>query len=138
MTQSIRQFVRFLFRFAVLWLVDAVSLLITAAILPGMAFSEVAGYPPWVVAVSAAFVMGLVNLLIRPLILLLARPFGFFVMFGVGFFVNAIVLWITANLLAPAFVINGLLEAVVASVVLAIINSVITGVTELDDEGSFY
>ncbi len=138
MTRSIRQFVRFLFRFAVLWLVDAVSLLITAAILPGMDFTGTGSYPAWVTAVSAAFVMGLINLLIRPLILLLARPLGFFAMFGVGFLVNAVVLWITAQLLAPYFVLNNLIEAIIASIVLAIINTVITGVIELDDEGSFY
>jgi uncharacterized membrane protein YvlD (DUF360 family) len=138
MTRSIRQFVRILFRFAILWLVDAVSLLITAAILPGMAFSGVDGYPAWVVAVSAAFVMGLINLLIRPLILLLARPLGFFVMFGVGFLLNALVLLLTAHLLGSLFVLGGPLEAVIASIVLAVINSVITGVIELDDEGSFY
>jgi uncharacterized membrane protein YvlD (DUF360 family) len=138
MTRSIRQFVRFLYRFAVLWLVDAVSLLITAAILPGMTFSGADGYPAWVVAVSAAFVMGLLNLLIRPLILLLARPLGFFAMFGVGFLVNAVVLWITAQLLAPHFVLDNLIEAIIASIVLAIINTVLTGVIELDDEGSFY
>ncbi len=49
-----------------LWLVDALSLLITAAVLPGMAFTGVGGYPAWVVAVSAAFVMGLINLSARP------------------------------------------------------------------------
>ena len=137
-TRSIKQFTRFLFRFVVVWLVDAISLLITAAILPGMAFVGAEGTPAWVVAVSAALLMGLVNLLIRPLILLLARPLGFFVMFGVGFIVNALVLLITARLLAPQFVLEGLLAAVVASVVLAAINTLITGVLDVDDEGSFY
>ena len=138
MTRSINQFARFLVRFALVWLVDAVSLLIAAAILPGMEFVAVGNTPAWVVAVSAAFVMGLVNLLIRPLILLLAKPLGFFVMFAVGFLVNAVVLLITANLLAPAFVIGGLLQAIIASIVLAIINAILTGIIELDDEGSFY
>ncbi len=138
MTNSINQVARFLLRLALLWLVDAISLLITAAILPGMAFVAVGATPAWVVAVSAALVMALVNLLIRPLILLLARPLGFFVMFGVGFLVNAIVLLITANLLQPAFVLGGLLQAIVASIVLAIINAVLTGIIEVDDEGSFY
>ena len=138
MTQSIKAAVRFLYRFIVVWLVDAISLLVTAAILPGMAFVGAEGTPAWVVAISAAFVMGLVNLLIRPLVLLLARPLGFFVMFGVGFLVNALVLLITARLLAPQFVLEGLLSAIIASVVLAAINAIITGVIEVDDEGSFY
>ena len=138
MTRSIRQLTRFLYRFALLWLVDAISLLITAEIVPGMAFAGVGPYPAWLVAVSAAFVMGLVNLLIRPLILLAARPLGFFVMFGVGFLVNALVLLLTARLLAPAFELGNLFEAVIASVILAVVNSVFTGMMEVDDEGSFY
>lgn len=138
MTKSISQLVRFLIRFAILWLVDAISLLITAAILPGMAFVATASGAALVVAVSAALVMGVVNLLIRPLILLLARPLGFFVMFGVGFLVNAIVLSITASLLKPAFVLDGWVDAIVASVVLAVVNAVITGILDVDEEGSFY
>jgi uncharacterized membrane protein YvlD (DUF360 family) len=138
MTKSINQLARFFVRFALLWVVDALSLLLAAALLPGMEFVAVGATPAWIVAVSAALVMALVNLLIRPLILLLARPLGFFVMFGVGFLVNAIVLLITADLLAPAFLIGGLLQAVAASVVLAIINAVLTGIIEVDDEGSFY
>lgn len=138
MTQSIRQATRFVVRFVLLWLVDALSLLLTAAILPGMEFVSIGGTAAWVVAVSAALVMALVNLLIRPLILLLARPLGFFVMFVVGFIVNALVLLITANLLTPAFKLGGLLEAIVASILLAIINAVLTGIIEVDDEGSFY
>jgi uncharacterized membrane protein YvlD (DUF360 family) len=137
-TKSILQLVRFLVRFAILWLVDAFSLLVTAAILPGMAFVSAEGNPAWVVAVSAAFLMGVVNLLIRPLILLLARPLGFFVMFGVGFLANALVLLITARLLAPQFVLGGLPSAIIASVVLAAINAVITGILEVNENGSFY
>ena len=138
MTQSIRQAARFLVRFVLLWLVDALSLLLTAAILPGMEFVASDATAAWVIAVSAALVMALVNLLIRPVILLLARPLGFFVMFGVGFVVNALILLITANLLAPAFQIGGLLQAIVASIVLGAINMVLTGIVELDDEGSFF
>jgi uncharacterized membrane protein YvlD (DUF360 family) len=137
-TRSINQLARFLLRFVLVWLVDAVSLLIAAAILPGMEFVTIGNTPAWVVAVAAAFVMGAVNLIIRPVILLLARPLGFFVMFGIGFLVNALVLLLTARLLDPAFVLGGLLEAVVASVVLAAINAVLTGILDVDDEGSFY
>jgi uncharacterized membrane protein YvlD (DUF360 family) len=138
MTRSINHIASFLARFALIWLIDALSLLITAGILPGMAFVSIDGNPAWVVAVAAAFVMGAVNLIIRPVILLLARPLGFFVMFGIGFIVNALVLLLTARLMEPAFVLGGLLEAIAASVVLAAINAIITGILDVDDEGSFY
>ena len=44
----------------------------TAAILPGFAFQPIEGRPALIVAVAAALLLGLVNLLIRPIILLLA------------------------------------------------------------------
>ena len=137
MTHSIKKVFRFLVRFAVLWVIDALSLLIAAAIIPSMQIEAVAGTPRWIVAVAAAFLMGLVNLLIRPLILLLAKPLGFFVMFAVGFLVNAIALMITANLL-PGFTLGGLGNAIIAGIIFAAINAVITGILEVDDEGSFY
>ena len=102
-----------------------------------MQFEAIDGTPKWIVALAAAFLLGLVNLLIRPLILLLARPLGFFVMFAVGFLVNAVVLLITANLL-PGFTIGGLFNAIIAGIVFAAINAVITGIMEVDEEGSFY
>ena len=137
MTRSISQFAHFLVRFAILWVADAISLAITAIILPGMEFVAVGTTPLWVVAVATAFVLGLVNLLIRPLILLIARPLGFIVMFVVGFFVNAIVLMITSNLL-PGFELGSFFNAIVAGIVFAAVNSILTGIIEVDEEGSFY
>ena len=61
-------------RFLALWLVDAVSLMVTAAVLPGVTLEKVGSMPVIVVALVAAAVLGAVNLLIRPLVLLLARP----------------------------------------------------------------
>ncbi len=91
---SIRRIFRTLFRLIVVWIVDAISLLLTSLILPGVTISAVETAPAWVAALAAAFLLGIVNLLLRPLILLLALPLGFFVTFGVGFLVNALVLLI--------------------------------------------
>jgi uncharacterized membrane protein YvlD (DUF360 family) len=137
MTHSIKKVFRFLVRFAVLWVIDAISLLITSVILPNMQLEAVGGVPKWVVAASAACLLGLVNLLIRPVLLLLAKPLGAIVTLAVGFLVNAVALLITAGVL-PGFTINGLGAAIVAAIIFAAINAVITGILEVDDEGSFY
>gem|GEM_PF-5323458 len=42
--------VRVLLRFLLVWAVDAVSLIITAALLPGMAFLAAPGRPAWLAA----------------------------------------------------------------------------------------
>jgi putative membrane protein len=128
-------FARTVFRFIVVWVVDIASLLFTAAIFPGIGFTE--GSNPLVVATSAAFLLGIVNFLIRPLILLLALPFGLIAIFIVGFFLNAIALVLTAWLV-PGLFVNGALDAFFGSIVLAALNTLLTSVIAVDDDDSFY
>lgn len=134
---AIRYVVRWLFRFIVVWVVDAVSLLVATLIVPGMALRADAGEGILVTAAAAAFMLGIINLLVRPLILLLTLPLGFIVTFAVGFFINAVTLLITAWLL-PVLEVNGFLAAFLGGLVLAAVNTVITGVLTVDDEDSFY
>jgi uncharacterized membrane protein YvlD (DUF360 family) len=126
-----------LFRFLIVWGVDTLSLLLAAALLPGVVLTALAGVSPVAAAASAALMLGLVNFAIRPIVLLVARPFGFIVMFVVGFFVNALALIVTSALL-PQFQVNGLIAAVVAGVVLAALNTFLAGIFSVDDSDSFY
>jgi putative membrane protein len=107
MTNTIKSAVLALVRFAVLWLVDALSLLGAAWLLPGITIAPVGETPAALIAVSAALLLAIVNLLIRPVILLLARPLGWIALLVVGFLVNAAALWITAWLL-PGFDVSWL------------------------------
>ncbi|HZQ08579.1 MAG TPA: phage holin family protein [Anaerolineae bacterium] len=131
----IHDFARTVFRFIVVWVVDIASLLFTAAIFPGIGFTE--GSNPFIVATSAAFLLGIVNFLIRPVILLLALPFGLIAIFIVGFFLNAIALVLTAWLV-PGLFVNGALDAFFGSIVLAALNTLLTSVIAVDDDDSFY
>ncbi len=130
-------FTKAIMRFLVLWFVDGLSLLITAAILPGIAFITTDPLTALLDAFAAAFLLGVVNFLIRPLILLIARPLGFIAVFVIGFFVNAIALLITSWLL-PVFHVEGLLSAVIGGLIFSAINVILTGILEVKDEGSFY
>ncbi len=134
---TLRSSARFIYRLIVLWVVDIISLLVTAAILPGFAVQQVDGRPVLVVAAAAALLLGVVNLLIRPAILLLALPLGLIAVSLVGFFVNTIALRITAVLL-PGFVIDNWGVAFAAGLILALVNTIITSFLTIDDEGSFY
>ena len=131
------QLVRFGLRFLALWFADGLSLWATSALLPGFTLQGVGDTPKLVVAFAAAFLLGVVNLLIRPLILLLARPLGFIALFIIGFFVNAIALYITAWLL-PGFTISSIFAAILGGILFSAVNMVLTGILEIDDEGSFY
>jgi uncharacterized membrane protein YvlD (DUF360 family) len=136
MSNAIKSFVLFLLRFALLWLIDAVSLFLTSAIIPGITLEAVGATPVTRVAIAAAFMLAIVNLLVRPVILLLARPLGWIALLVVGFLVNAAALWITAALMA-GFTVT-LPGALLGGFVFAIFNAIFTGILELDEEGSFY
>ena len=124
-------------RFLLVWGIDALSLLVTAAIFPGISFVEP---DPLLIlrdTFAAAFLLSIVNLMIRPIVLLLARPLGFIAVFILGFLVNALALLLTSQLL-PVFQVSGWLGAIVGGLIFAAINIILTGILEVNDEGSFY
>ena len=128
---------RAFFRFLAVWFVDTVSLLITAWLIPGISFMPVQEVSVFVVATAAALLLGIINLLIRPLILLIAMPFGWIVIFLVGFFINAIVLMITSALL-PGFEVDGWWAAFIGGLLLSFVNMILIELLNIDDEESFY
>jgi len=136
MTNAIKSAVLALVRFAILWMVDALSIIGAAWLLPGVTLTPVDETPAGLIAIAAALLLAIVNLLIRPVILLIARPLGWIALFVIGFLVNAVALWITAWLL-PGFDVS-LLGGLLGGIVFAIFNTILTGVLELDEEGSFY
>jgi putative membrane protein len=106
--------------FLLTWLGTAVALLITSKIIDGFIVNN------FVVALVAAGVIGLVNAFIRPILRLLTFPitlltFGLFTLV-----INALALWL-ASVLTPGtgFEIRGFLPALLGSIVLAIVSSII-------------
>src|SRR5512136_1871006 len=134
MKQPIRNLLRILLRLLILWAIDAIAMLVTITLLPGVTVT--AAYVG-AVAAAAALLLAVVNLFLRPIILLLALPLGFFVTFAAGFLVNAFAFLIVGRLL-PNLQLEGLLTAIIAGFVFSLINTLITGVTSVDDDDSFY
>ena len=92
------------------WLLSATALMALSELHPGI---EVAHFA---VALSVALVIGLLNLLLRPLLVLLTLPvtlvsLGLFV-----FVINAFLFWIAAELLTD-FRVNSFGDALVGSLI---------------------
>ena len=108
--------------FFLTWIVAAVSLIITANIVPGMA---VVSFPA---AMLAAVVIGLVNAVVKPIITLLTLPLSILTLGLFLFVVNAISLSL-ASLLAGAFnigfAVNGFWPALVGSIVVSFVSGLI-------------
>ena len=134
---TITRIFQHIIRFIVVWFVDTISLLITTLIISGISFIPVGDMPILVVATAAALLLGIVNLIIRPLILLLAMPLGWVVIFLLGFFINAVVLMITSALL-PGFEVNGWWSAFIGGLILAFVNMALIELLNIDNEESFY
>ncbi|MCK5428508.1 MAG: phage holin family protein, partial [Anaerolineales bacterium] len=111
---------------------------VTAGIYSGITIQSPEGYSKLGIAAAAALLLGVINFLIRPILLLLSVPFGFIAVFLVGFFVNAVVLMLTSNLLSPSFHVNSWLSAFLGSLIFSVINTILTGLMTVDDEGSVY
>jgi uncharacterized membrane protein YvlD (DUF360 family) len=134
---AITRVFRSIVRFFVVWFIDSVSISITSRLISGMSIEPPEGMSKFVVAIAIAFILGIVNLLIRPLLLLIAVPLGWMVVFLAGFFINAIALMITASLV-PAFQIDSWWIAFLASLILALVNTVLSILLNIDDDNSFY
>jgi len=112
-------------------IVDAVSLLLLAAILPGFKVDGV-----WA-AIATALMIGLLNALVWPLLSrftlrLTVLTLGFF-----GLVLNAVIVG-AAMLAMPWLTIEGLFEAVVITACLAVITSLISALLAIDEDSSWY
>ena len=136
MTNAISTFSKFLLRIVIIWIIDALSLALASFVVPGMQFTGAEGATRAAVIVSAALLLAMVNLVVRPIVLLLARPFGWIVTFVIGFLVNAMALWTTAAIL-PGFEIT-ILAGLFGAIVVAFFNTIFVTILELNEEGSWY
>ena len=100
------------------WILNAVALYIVAKILPGIHLLDFGS------ALIAVIVIGLVNALIKPLLFLLTLPVTI-VTFGLfALVLNALMLML-ASALTPGFKIDGFGTALLGSILLSIVTTIL-------------
>ncbi|NES97937.1 MAG: phage holin family protein [Desertifilum sp. SIO1I2] len=104
--------------FLLTWIGTAVALIITAQIVPGIAVTGLGA------AAIAALVLGLVNAIVRPILVILTLPITVVTLGLFLLVVNAISLWVVAAL-SPGFAVTGFLSALIGSIILSITASLI-------------
>lgn len=95
-------------RFFVHWITTAIALFVTANLLPGVVFSS------WVALAVAALVLGLVNAIVRPILVLLTLPLTLLTL-GLFYLVVNGVAFALAALLVPGFHVNTAFSAVLGA-----------------------
>ena len=99
----------------VLWLVNAVALMAVAYLLPGVTVAS------FVTALIAALILGLVNAVIRPLLILLTLPATLLTLGLFIFVINGLLFWMVASLL-DGFRVAGFWSAVLGAIVYGLIS----------------
>ncbi len=87
-------------RILLLWLINAASLLLVAELLPGIVIEGL------VRAMLAALVLGLVNVMLRPILQLLALPITLLTLGIFALVINGLCFWLVANML-EGFSVSG-------------------------------
>jgi putative membrane protein len=107
-------------------LVNAVAIVVAAAIVPGI---NVSGVPA---ALGAGLVLGLVNAVVRPILLLLTLPLTLLTLGLFLFVLNGLCLWLTSSLV-KGFEIHGFWPAVFGALLVSVVSWALTAF--LSDRG---
>ena len=102
--------------FIISLLINMVAILIIAYLVP-----KVIQVESWIAAMVAAFVLGVVNTFIRPLLVLLTLPLA---VVTLGFFlliINGLLLWLVSALV-PGFHVSGFWGALVGAILISIVS----------------
>ena len=97
------------------WLINAIALMAVAYLLPGIAVSS------FIVALVAALVLGLVNAVIRPVLILLTLPATLLTLGLFIFVINGLLFWLVGSFVA-GFTVNGFWPGVFGAIGYSIVS----------------
>ena len=98
-------------------LITALALLIVSKLIPGVTVDGL--YP----ALIAALILGGLNVLVKPVIVILTLPISILTLGLFIFIINGALFWFAASFL-DGFQVDGLLTAIIGSLIVSIISTV--------------
>jgi putative membrane protein len=101
-------------RFVLVWILNAVALLIVAYLLPGVQVAD------WKAAAVGALVLGLVNALVKPILILLTLPITVVTLGLFLLILNALLFWAVASLV-PGMGVAGFWSALFGALLYSLI-----------------
>ena len=96
------------------WIINAAALLLVAYLYPGVSVES------FLAAAIAALVLGLVNAVIRPILILLTLPVTLLTLGLFLFVINALMFWLVAEIV-PGFKVSGFMAALLGSILYSVI-----------------
>jgi putative membrane protein len=101
------------------WILNAVALLIVAYVLPGISVASFGS------ALIAALVLGLLNTLVKPVLILLTLPITIVTLGLFLLVLNALVFWLAGSIL-KGFQVNGFWWALLGALVYSIVSGLLS------------
>jgi putative membrane protein len=111
--------IRFLVRLAVNLAVTVFSFWVAVQLLPGMFFTGNLGN--WVVV---AIIFGVVNAILRPILMLLTLPINLVTLGLFTLVINALMLWLT-SWLSSALTVDGFITALLGAIIISVVSTVL-------------
>lgn len=118
-------------KFIITWLISSISLIIVAYIIPGISFTSFS------VILFSAIILGIINAIIRPLIIILTIPINIITLGIFTFFINALMFWIV-HLIVPGFQITNFMTAFWGAIIYLIINLILNIIFTKDNKQEIY
>ena len=116
-------------------LVSALSFLGAVFLTPGVSLE--AGSRPFLVALGAALVLGILNVAIRP-VFIAAFAGVSVIAVVIATLVFQVVSFLLLPRLIPEIVVNGIVAALVASFMYAFVNTILTAILSISDDDSYF
>lgn len=103
------------------WLISAVVIIISAYVIPGVQVGNFGA------ALITAIVLGILNAVVKPLLVLLTLPVNILTLGLFTLVINAIIILIAAQIV-PGFKVDGFLAALIFAVVVSLISSLFANI----------
>ena len=132
-----RNLIQSIIRLLIMTVVEGLSLLLMAWIIPGISIISDGSSSVLTEAVSIAIVLAILNGLIRPILVLLTLPISIVTLGLFTLVINALML-LLAGAVLPFFEVDDFWAALAGGIILSAVNTVITGLMTIDDDNSFY
>jgi putative membrane protein len=110
----------FIMELILIWILNAVALLVVAYILPGITVASFGS------ALIAALVLGLLNALVKPVLVILTLPITVVTLGLFLLVLNALVFWFAGSIL-KGFQVNGFWWALIGAIVYSIVSGLLSG-----------
>jgi putative membrane protein len=104
--------------------INAIALVVTAYLLPGITLSTTSTVPVLVIAL----IFGIVNAIVKPLVIIITLPFTIVTLGLFLFVVNGLMLLLTSALSGGRLVVDGLIAAVLGGIVMGIVGMIVESV----------